>query len=601
MRLSKAGLLCIVFSLLALAMMSVTDRSQAFALGNESVLFNFNAGGTGDTGYFPHSTLILDSDGNLYGTTPNGGTHGEGTVFELSPPATSGGMWTETILWNFDNNGTDGYIPWTWGPGLVLDSHGNLYGTTQAGGAYDEGTAWELSPPATSGGMWTETIIWNFGDPLTTDGIVPTSGLTMDKNGNLYGTTLEGQTASGGGLDGTVFELSPPSSLMPGTWTESILMQFAQGGNPDRSVNGFFPYAGVIGDGSGNLYGTTSDGGTNATGTDPGGTLFELSTSGGYAVLWNFGGTFGPDSVYDGADPVSGLLMDKQGNLYGTTNLGGTTADFLISGDNGVGTVFELSPPGSGGGSWTESVLYNFLGGAADGESPVAGVVMDKRGNLYGTTEYGGPYTDEPYLGGTAYQLTPPPVSTGNWAETILWNFGNGADGSLPWAATVMDPSGNLYGSTLGGGSFGNDNGTVYEIAASPTPTATATVTSTPTATATPISEKLTIHPVSLAFGHQTKVGTTSNPRTVTIKNDGRKKKGLAVSIETESASPSVFAVKSQCAATLEPTRSCKVSVTFQPTDTSEQTGKLMIFDDVTGSPQSVALSGAGKTAKKKK
>ena len=152
MRLSKPGFLRVVFGLiLTLVMLSVTAHSQAFAAGVESVLFNFNSGGSGDTGSYPHSTPIMDAQGNLYGTAPNGGTHGEGVVWELSPPATSGGTWTQTILWNFDNNGTDGYIPWTWGSGLVMDSQGNLYGTTQAGGAYNLGTAWEISPPTMSG------------------------------------------------------------------------------------------------------------------------------------------------------------------------------------------------------------------------------------------------------------------------------------------------------------------------------------------------------------------------------------------------------------------------------------------------------------------
>ena len=258
MRLSKPRFIPTVFSLvLTLAMVSVTVHSQAFAIGIENVLFNFNAGGTEATGSFPHSTLIEDAHGNLYGTTTNGGASEVGTVFELSPPATNGGAWTETVLYNFGAYTNDGRTPWTWGTGLAVDGNGNLYGTTQNGGTYAEGTAWELSPPAISGGAWTETVIWNFGQPGVTDGLDPTSGLTIDNNGNLFGTTLYGQTPTVG-FGGTVYELSPPSG-MSGTWTEKVLAQFSESNG--QYVNGFYPFAGVIGDGSGNLYGTTSSGG----------------------------------------------------------------------------------------------------------------------------------------------------------------------------------------------------------------------------------------------------------------------------------------------------------------------------------------------------
>ena len=388
-------------------------------------------------------------------------------VYELSPPATSGGAWTQTILWNFGSYTNDGRNPWTWGAGLAVDGAGNLYGTTQAGGMYAEGTAWELSPPTMSGGAWTETIIWNFGNPAVTDGIDPTSGLTIDENGNLFGTTLQGQSPSLG-FSGTVYELSPPSGLS-GTWTETILKQFSEGGI-ENYENGFYPYAGVIGDGSGDLFGTTSSGGMNGLGANPGGVLFEITADGGYSVLWNFSGTYGPSSIDDGADPVSGLIMDKQGNIYGTTALGGTSADFadLI---NGVGTVFELSPPGAGGGAWTEQVLWNFENNGTDGFSPVGGVVIDPNGNIYGTTEYGGPYSDEPYYGGTAFKLAPPAMTGGSWGETILWDFGNSnsTDGSLPWASLIIDPIGNLFGTAVSGGSFGVNAGSVYEIANAPT------------------------------------------------------------------------------------------------------------------------------------
>ncbi len=162
----------------------------------------------------------------------------------------------------------------------------------------------------------------------------------MDANGNLYGTTLYGQSPTVG-FGGTVYELSPPSG-MSGSWTEKVIAQFSESNG--QYVNGFYPYAGVIGDGSGNLYGTTSSGGVNGIGINPGGTVFELSPAGGgtwtETVLWNFSA-----SESNGSDPMSGLLLDKMGNLYGTSALGGTTTDYANE-NNGLGTVFELSPPG---------------------------------------------------------------------------------------------------------------------------------------------------------------------------------------------------------------------------------------------------------------
>jgi uncharacterized repeat protein (TIGR03803 family) len=561
MRLSKPRFTPIVLSLiLALAMLGLTARSQAFAAGAESVLFNFNLGETGASGSFPHSTLIEDAQGNLYGTTSNGGASEAGTVFELSPPATNGGAWTETVLYNFGNYTNDARTPWTWGPGLAVDGSGNLYGTTQSGGLYDEGTAWELSPPATSGGAWTETILWNFGNPAITDGLDPTSGLTIDKNGNLFGTTLYGQTPTQGYF-GTVYELSPPSG-MSGAWTEKVIALFAD--FDGLNVNGYYPYAGVIGDGSGNLYGTTSAGGVNGIGTNPGGTVFELSPAGGgtwtESVLWNFSA-----SESDASDPMSGLMFDKMGNLYGTTALGGTTTDFAEE-NNGLGTVFELSPPGNGGGSWSESILHNFQGGT-DGETPESGVIMDGSGNLYGTTWYGGTYFDEPYTGGIAYKLN----AADSWAETILWQFGNGTDGSLPWATLLMDPIGNLYGTTLAGGSAGvGFNGTVYEIANAPT---TMTVATSLALGNSPVGDKITKNLTIKNTGH-------TNPLFLSATSSD-----VAEFAETATTCPT---------AGLAPLATCTITIGFTPNALGARSATLSIEDNTPASPQHVALTGTG-------
>ena len=381
---------------LILALFSALSLSASPAQAQtETVIYSFN--GYPD-GAYPQSGLVSDAAGNFYGTTENGGvgylTYGYGTVYELSPNV--GGGWTENVLYRF-TGGTDGAYPI--GP-LIVDSEGNLYGTTYQGGANGYGVVFELSPV---GPNWTETVLYSFASG--TDGANPENGLIMDPAGNLYGTTSHG----GNGL-GVVFELSPS----PDGWTEQIIYSGAQG---------------LTMDGAGNIF---------AVG---GMTLFELSPndSGGWTptVIHTFyGGT------KDGYGPDGTVALDKAGNIYGTTFYGGLQAS---------GTIYKLTYSKKKG--WTEKLLFSFKGGKG-GLYPYAGVVLDPAGNLYGTT-IGGFKTDA----GTAYEL----ALVGKAAYRIkILSYFTGANGSVPMGRLILNSAGNLYGTTSGGGNY--RAGAVYQI-----------------------------------------------------------------------------------------------------------------------------------------
>jgi uncharacterized repeat protein (TIGR03803 family) len=309
--------------------------------------------------------LVRDSAGNLYGTTFYGGTHTAtgcyahcGTAFELSP--NSDGSWTETILYNF-TGGQDGGNPWG---GLVFDKSGNLYGVTPFSGL-NKGTVFRLSP---SNGSWSYTRLYSFGEGGTQDGKYPYSNVTVDSDGNLYGTTAGGGTSHAG----TVYELTPSAS---GDWTETILHQFGSVKN-----DGYYPEGGLIFDAQGNLYGVTGYGGgqckeESALGC---GTVFELKpTQSGWqeTILYRFRG------YPDGATPNYTLVFDDGGNLYGASS-GGGPASCL----GPCGTVFKLTPTQGG---WTETVLHSFTG-SPDGEIPQSSLVFGQGGLLYGSTGFGG-------------------------------------------------------------------------------------------------------------------------------------------------------------------------------------------------------------------
>jgi len=256
---------------------------------------------------------------------------------------------------------------------LVFDGSGNLYGTATEGGIYGEGTVFKLTP---NKGQWTETVLYSFCQLQNcVDGATPRSGLVLDAAGNLYGTTSAGGAYSGS-VGGVVFELTPHPG---GTWTEAVLHSFGNG----KDGAGIF-ISGLVFDSAGNLYGTTSGGGTTSRSICPDGcgAVFELSPgpNGQWTekVLYEF---CSQADCADGSQPLGGVTLDSSGNLYGTTNLGGTPAQHLY------GTVFELSPGEAG--QWVETVLYMFQGGTTDGTNPQAGVILDKSGNLYGTTELG--------------------------------------------------------------------------------------------------------------------------------------------------------------------------------------------------------------------
>jgi uncharacterized repeat protein (TIGR03803 family) len=391
--------------------------SSAAAAAQYKVLHNF-VYQNGD-GFAPEATLIFDAHGNLYGTTIAGGTACEppgcGVVFELSPG--SNGSWNESLLVDF--NGSDGSS--SVAP-VVFDSRGNLYGSTKSGGSAGNGTVFELVPGNV--GAWTEMVLHSFTGGV--DGGQPESGITFDTSGHLYGT------ASAGGLNGGGVSFSIGGGNLPGG--ASVLHSF--GGATDGNQ----PSGSLSSDASGNLYGTTWAGGAYQLGC-----VFELvrdPLSGDWTetVIYSFDGP-------DGANPYGGVIRDEAGNLYGTTYAGGT---------DGVGTVFKLTA--NSGGSWSETVLHSFATGTGDGGNPYSGLTFDPQGNLYGTTNSGGSGEH-----GTVFRLTPMP--TGQWSETILHGFTGRLDGGWPVGGVVLDSAGNIYGTTDMGGTGGIENGgVVFEI-----------------------------------------------------------------------------------------------------------------------------------------
>jgi len=352
--------------------------------------------------------VVIDAEGNLYGTNGQGGAYNLGDVFELSSDESGG--WTETLLYSFGTSGeSDGSSP---GGPVTIGSGGVLYGATTGGGTHNMGTLYSLTQGSTG---WAEAILHSFN--LYQDGVDGfSSNLALDVKGNLFGR-------------GGTFEFSPG----PKGWTLTPTCTW-------RRICGFNEL--------------------NGTALGPGDRLFAAGTGGKYNVgdvyavvptpngwqvgdLYDFRATQG-----DGQIPGFGpLVADHTGNIYGVTMQGGTQ----VCGNGGCGTVYKLTRQANG--TWKETILYNF-GPPATGFSPIGGVILDKAGNLYGTTGYGGPCDC-----GVVYRLSHNQNDT--WTYTVLHEFSN-FDGALPYSALTFDSHGNLFGTTLGGGAYGV--GVVFEI-----------------------------------------------------------------------------------------------------------------------------------------
>lgn len=350
--------------------------STAWA-GAPVAIYSFQGGADGTD---PRGAVVADAAGNLFGVTEAGGVSNFGTVFELSPPASQSGFWTHSVLYTFTGS-ADGGLPEA---GLVFDSGGNLYGTTLLGGyvpncgGFGCGTVFKLAPPSSRAAPWIFTTIHTF-EPksVAPDGANPEAPVILDASGNLYGTTYAG------GLQvnccGTVFKLTPPLSGT-GPWTETLLHAFS-----------------------------------------------------GYS---------------EAAYPVAGVTFDKSGNLYGTTKQGGFFGKCC-------GVVYELSPPTGGSGPWTEAVVHRFMG--PDGTFPIAGVVLDPAGNLFGVAQFGSGNASICNSGcGAAFEL---PAPIGGPPEQTIYRFGASSSG-LPSAVVLQN--GSLYGVAQGG-----SQGTLFSLSPS--------------------------------------------------------------------------------------------------------------------------------------
>ena len=410
--LSRIPLILFALVLIALGVVLIPSaQAQTF-----TVLHDFTGGQDGSQ---PVAGLTLDQAGNFYGTASAGGA-GYGTVFKLTHKHSA---WTFGPLYSF-GGGNDGAGPVA---RLVIGTNGTLYGSTAAGGGgscskiYEYsgcGSIFNLRPAAaackTALCPWTETVLYRFAGG--SDGAYPIGQLAFDQAGNIYGTTFD--YLQFGSL-GTVFGLTPSG----GGWTKSAVHRF-------NGSDGQYPTAGVIFDQSGNLYGTTYYGGANGDGT-----VYQLTPSGsGWTenLLYSF------QNGSDGENAAAGLIFDSSGNLYGGASAGGS---------GGGGTVFQLTPSG---GHWTLSVINSFTGSGG----PASSLVSDASGNLYGTT-----VEDGAHGAGSVFKLT---FSGGGWTFTDLYDFTGGSDGANPFGGVTLDANGNLYGTTESGGTYGY--GVIWEI-----------------------------------------------------------------------------------------------------------------------------------------
>lgn len=530
-------------------------------------------------GSLPDAGLVQSTDGNFYGTTFWGGAQNQGTVFKMTP---SGSL---TTLYSFCSLAkcADGGNPHA---GLLQANDGNFYGTTSGGGLTNNGGAFKITPSGTL------TPLYSFCSlPHCADGSSPEGSLVQGSDGNFYGTTAMGGGAAGAG---TVFRLTPLGVL-------TTLYNFCSVAN---CADGEYPYAGLAPGSDGNFYGTTSGSSPNTMGT-----VFKITPSGMLTTLYSFCSLA---NCADGEYPFAGVVQGKDGNFYGTTEIGGPNNN-----DNacvlGCGTFFRLTPSG------VLTTLYSFCSNnnCTDGAQSVAGVVQARNGTFYGTTSYGGNCTTRIEGCGTVFAWSTK-VALAPTINPTSVNFGNQAIDTTSTARTVTIKnvntgyaildinsislsgnsdfaiSGNTCGPTLTAGS-----GCKVSIVYTPTVlgSESATLSISDNAPGSPQMVPITgtsipqtvVTPLSLTFPKQ-KVGTTSPAKTVTLKNN------LATSLTGISHQISKpFAVSSStCGKTLGSGASCTFSVTFTPTVTGTVSGTLTITDSANNSPQTVSLTGTG-------
>jgi uncharacterized repeat protein (TIGR03803 family) len=383
--------------------------TAAWAASATKLVYSF--GGSAD-GEYTDTELVRDSAGNLYGTSVQGGIFGGGTVFQVTPSG------VHTVLYDF-TGAADGGEPYK---GVTLDAQGNLYGTAVTGGGGScEGGCGVVFKLTNAGGTWTQTVIHTF---RGADGSGPGSPVAIDKNGDVYGTTPTGG-ANGAGV---VYQLRQDAT---GTWKFRVIHTFTGG---DDGAGG--SASRFLIDAAGNLFGVCTVGGANGFGT-----VFKMSLHQGQ---WQLTTLYAFKDSPDGGLPYGGLIADKAGNLYGTT---------YYAGVNDLGTVYKLT---KNNGGWTERVLYSFKGGS-DGGNPISTLVADAAGNLYGTTSEGGAAA----CGcGTIFKMSRD--STGKWTETVAYRFPGTPQPGFSYNGLVGDPAGVFYGATVHGGS--SNDGAIYKF-----------------------------------------------------------------------------------------------------------------------------------------